>query len=1509
VKEGSQLLIGSQKRRILNMNRLPQPTCILARLPGLAHLNLSTYSKPAYRSLAKLIVTVLATLSTVRATPITWTNAAGGNWNVASNWSPNQVPASTDNAYITNSGNYTVTLNASATVASFALGGASGTQSFAQNVNTLTLNGASTVGSNASFNLGGGTVNGPGGLTMNGTFNWSGGTIANSGGVTLYGSSSFSSAVLNGLQLAVTVTNAGSLTWGGSGTNLYFNTGTLTNLAAGTITIANDVSDTSYFGLIGNAGVVIKAGTSGTTTFNTPFVNSGSVQLQSGILSLNGGGTESGLLTNAAGTTLNFIGGTHTVVAGCSVTGAGTLLINGGTVNFNSLVATPVPNLTLTGGVLGGTGLLAVNGPFNWSGGIINNTGGATLNGASGFNNSTLNGLQLAGLLINAGTLTWGGSGTNLYFNSGTLTNLAAGTINILADVSDTSYFGQLGNAGVISKAGTSGTTTFNTPLVNNGAVQLSSGTLNLNGGGTESGLLTNAPGTTLNFTGGTHAVLAGCTVTGTGTLLISAATVNFNSLVPTALPNLTLTGGVLGGTGLLAVNGPFNWSGGILANTGGVTFYGVSSFNSSVLNGLQFSGLLINAGTINWNGSGTNLYFNTGTLTNLAAGTININADVSDTSYFGLLGNAGVISKAGTSGTTTFNTPLVNSGAVQLSSGTLNLNGGGTESGLLTNAPGTTLNFTGGTHAVLAGCTVTGTGTLLISAATVNFNNLAQTSVPNLTLTGGILGGTGLLAVNGPFNWSGGTIVNTGGVTLNGPGSFNSVALNGLTLSGLILNAGILSWSGSGTNLYLNTGTLTNLAAGTINISADVSENNYFGLLGNAGVISKAGTSGATTFNTPFVNSGTMQLSGGTLNLNGGSTESGQLTNAAGTILNFTGGTHTVLAGCTVTGTGSLVISAATVNFNSLAQTAVPNLTFTGGTLGGNGLLAVNGPFNWSGGSINNIGGVTLNGSSSFNSAAFDGLTLSGLLMNTGTLTWSGSGTNFYINQGTLTNLAAGMINITADVSANNYFGLFGNAGRLTKTGTSGITTLLPTFVNTGTLDAQSGTISLAGTYTLTKGTFNFGLNSLLNYGQINLAGSATLTGTVSANLNNGYIPIATNVFTVLTYGSKTGLFTNTLLPFADAWQTNYTTTNFTLTALNARPILFTGSTAVKELTTLTTNVVTDLDVPPQGLTSSLVSAPNGMSINPATGVITWTPAQTNSPSTNTITVVTTDNGYPPLSATNIFTVVVVEVNVPPVPPVPGATNINDLALLTVINTAFETNIHSSLSYQLVNPPGGAGISSNGIITWTPGLSQGPSTNLITSIVTNFNPYDLVNPSYAATNSFTVIVFAPTLAPIGNYTANCGQPVSFTASATDNDSTRTLSFGLGSSPVGAAIVPASGFFNWRPPVATAGSSNIIQVIVTDNSTPTLSATQSFYVQVNPLTPVTMTPMAKTATQFQLQVTGPVGPDYILQENGSLVNGNWVNLMTNTPGTTSFSMVDTSMSTFSNRFYRIVLAP
>jgi hypothetical protein len=70
---------------------------------------------------------------TVHASSLVWTNTAGGNWSSAANWNPNQVPAATDDAVITNAGNYTVTLDANATINRLILGGNGGTQSFIQN--------------------------------------------------------------------------------------------------------------------------------------------------------------------------------------------------------------------------------------------------------------------------------------------------------------------------------------------------------------------------------------------------------------------------------------------------------------------------------------------------------------------------------------------------------------------------------------------------------------------------------------------------------------------------------------------------------------------------------------------------------------------------------------------------------------------------------------------------------------------------------------------------------------------------------------------------------------------------------------------------------------------------------------------------------------------------------------------------------------------------------------------------------------------------------------------------------------------------------------------------------------------------------------------------------------------------------------------------------------------------------------------------------------------------------
>jgi hypothetical protein len=607
--------------------------------------------------------------------------------------------------------------------------------------------------------------------------------------------------------------------------------------------------------------------------------------------------------------------------------------------------------------------------------------------------------------------------------------------------------------------------------------------------------------------------------------------------------------------------------------------------------------------------------------------------------------------------------------------------------------------------------------------------------------------------------------------------------------------------------------------------------------------------------------------------------------------------------------------------------------------------------------------------------------------------------------------NLPGALMDVQADVSIDSYGSLtLLNAGTFRKSGGTAVTYINTSFFNTGTLDAQTGIINLTANYSLTGGRLNFGINSLTNFGQISLSGSpATLDGNVSANLNNGYVPATGSSFGVVNYGSQGGMFTNFNLPFAVAWQTNYGASSFSLSVLNVRPSLaaITNQT-VDELLPLSVNAsANDPDIG-QSLTFALVSNPPGMTIKPVSGIINWTPAQTQSPSTNTVVVSVTDNGTPPLSATNQFTVVVKEVNVAPTLPAVSTQIVNELtlltvtnsatnfnihsavtgyalvnpptnmavstggiitwtpaqaqspstnvittivtnsnpydavnsvlastnqfmvvvkevniapvlpvipvqtvnaqALLTVTNAAAESNIHANVGYALVNPPDSMGISAGGVITWTPARLQGPGTNVITTVVTNTDLFDSVNPHLSATNSFTVIVYAPTLSPIGNYTVNAGRTVSFTASATDNDPTRILTYGLVNPPTGATINGASGLFSWRVPASFGSTTNTVQVNVTDNSAPSLSDAKSFTVTVNPLAPVILTPLGYTNGQFKLQVNGPSGPDYIISAGGTLTN--WTDLVTNIlPITPPFLFTDTNAPSTTNRFYRARLVP
>ncbi len=270
-------------------------------------------------------------------------------------------------------------------------------------------------------------------------------------------------------------------------------------------------------------------------------------------------------------------------------------------------------------------------------------------------------------------------------------------------------------------------------------------------------------------------------------------------------------------------------------------------------------------------------------------------------------------------------------------------------------------------------------------------------------------------------------------------------------------------------------------------------------------------------------------------------------------------------------------------------------------------------------------------------------------------------------------------------------------------------------------------------------------------------------------------------------------------------------------------------------------TNTATDTNVPASQLMYQLVSPPAGAVIS-TNGVITWTPAQNESPGTYTLTTMVSDNGTPPLTATNSFGVTVFEVNVAPTLRPIGPQAVNELTKLTVTNAATESNIHSATTgYGLINPPTGATITGSGVISWMPGQTQSPGTYVITTVVTNSNPFDTVNPMLTATNSFSVMVnevnVRPSLPNIGQQNVNELATLTVTNSAAEsNIHSATIGYALVNPPAGASI-SGSGIVTWKPSQSQSHSTNVITTVVTNNNpfdtiNPTLTATNNFNVVV-----------------------------------------------------------------------------
>ena len=135
--------------------------------------------------------------------------------------------------------------------------------------------------------------------------------------------------------------------------------------------------------------------------------------------------------------------------------------------------------------------------------------------------------------------------------------------------------------------------------------------------------------------------------------------------------------------------------------------------------------------------------------------------------------------------------------------------------------------------------------------------------------------------------------------------------------------------------------------------------------------------------------------------------------------------------------------------------------------------------------------------------------------------------------------------------------------------------------------------------------------------------------------------------------------------------------------------------------------------------------------------GVLTWTNNSV-APGTNTIYVAVTDNGSPPLSATNHFDLIFL----PPIPPsvkVPTNLTISVGQTFTVTNSATNAFLpQATYIFKLPTPSTNVSLTTNGVLAWT-NTAVPPGTYTVFVKVT-----DNSLPPLSSTNSFAVLVAPP---------------------------------------------------------------------------------------------------------------------------------------------------------------------
>jgi hypothetical protein len=512
---------------------------------------------------------------------------------------------------------------------------------------------------------------------------------------------------------------------------------------------------------------------------------------------------------------------------------------------------------------------------------------------------------------------------------------------------------------------------------------------------------------------------------------------------------------------------------------------------------------------------------------------------------------------------------------------------------------PGVTVTHSSGTdsvHSLTNSADLALAGGSLSVATTIEVDGTLELGGGTLNLTNKTLDGSGMVTNEPGSSWelfhsviktaldNQGALQVRGGVDIQGAFSNDSGATLTVIGDGTgTVNFQILQVDNGFTNdgeidMTGNNGFICSMGGGTL---VNGSDGTIHTLIGNGG---------SRTINTPLDNEGTITVDGpldvnighnvadvnnGTINVAGGDasfggfdstssfTNNGAFFIDAGYILSvgINDMQFTEAAGGSVTGTGTLHLNRTAATFAGDFNTNGVNLSFenamsynSAGTLtisAGSTLTLLRDPT--VNAAVENAGTIIAQGQSptitgTFASDAGSTIQVVGSPLSFGsTLKLTGDVTNHGLIQlssvdgaydaslvlsgGTLDNATDGTIEVLA--------------------GTFGPRSITASLVNEGTILLHTNTLALNGDYTQTSdGTFSVEIGSNDVYGRLNVSGSATLDGTLSIALVNGYTAPGGASFKILTYspGSLTGTFATQ--DDGGLFTTSYNNADLTLTA-----------------------------------------------------------------------------------------------------------------------------------------------------------------------------------------------------------------------------------------------------------------------------------------------------------------------------------------------------------------------